>query len=108
MISRMGRQHQQALLRDSGQSHGAGHDLFAAFSCSRFRLLDIGRMESPPARAARFTLSAALRALPARGRRSNRRIASAVPALRKLKRAIQTAANLTWKCGYAVTAKHRR
>ena len=56
--------YQQALLpRDSRQSCRAGHNLFAAFSCGGFSLLDSGRVESPAARTPGFTASVALRDL---------------------------------------------
>ncbi len=51
------------LRRDSRQPLRAGHDLFAGFSCGGFSPLDSWRVESPPSRASRFALSAAMRDL---------------------------------------------
>jgi len=56
--------YQQALPpRDPRQSCRAGHNLFAAFSCGGFSLLDSGRVEPPAARTPGFTASVALRDL---------------------------------------------
>jgi hypothetical protein len=54
---------QPALLRDSRQSCYSRHDLFAAFSCGGFPLLDNGRMESPAAGTTGFAAPVALRDL---------------------------------------------
>jgi hypothetical protein len=84
---------------DSRQSCYSCHDLFAAFSCGGFPLLDSWRMESPAAGATISTAPVALRNLRVRIRRSNRRAASPVPALRQFERTIQDGADLIWECG---------
>jgi hypothetical protein len=56
-------------------------------------------MESPAAGATISTAPVALRNLRVRIRRSNRRAASSVPALRKFERTIQNGADLIWECG---------
>ena len=90
---------QPARPHDSGQSCYSCHDLFAAFSCGGFPLLDSWRMESPAAGATSSAAPVALRDLRVRIRRSNRRAASPVPALWKFERTIQDGANLIWECG---------
>jgi hypothetical protein len=95
------RSHERGAMRphDSRQSRYSRHDLFAAFSCDGFPLLDSWRMESPAAGATISTAPVALRNLRVRIRRSNRRAASPVPALRKFERTIQDGADLIWECG---------
>jgi len=51
------------LARDSRQSCDSRYDLFAAFSCGGFSLLDSWRMESPAARATGSATPVALRDL---------------------------------------------
>ena len=74
--------------RDPRQPGRAGHDLSAGFSCGSFSPLDSRRVESPTARTPGVALPIAVRDLRFRVRRSNARIASAVPTLRKLERTI--------------------
>jgi hypothetical protein len=54
---------QPALPRDSRQSCYSRHDLFAAFSCGGFPLLDSWRMELPAAGATGSAAPVALRDL---------------------------------------------
>jgi len=84
---------------DSRQSCYSCHDLFAAFSCGGFPLLDSWRMESPAAGATGSAAPVAVCDLRVRIRGSNRCAASAVPTLRKFERTIQDGADLIWECG---------